>query len=185
MEQGWFDWLNWTKNQVLYTRNESPIYWVILSSGQWVTMAEVLVVWSLSCEMTKGDKWCSSWAPRSLPVSPTLIKLGFYSDKHSHVIYIETMPRPGEIYINYSNPLPLPLPLPPPPTTTGLRSAVRGFGNILWWCEPDPLVPLAPLVKTSCLLFAGPDCVDCGSWQIFRERWENPPCVNMHWTGLH
>ena len=77
MEQGWFDWLNWTKNQVLYTRNESPIYWVILSSGQWVTMAEVLVVWSLSCEMTKGDKWCSSWAPRSLPVSPTLIKLRF------------------------------------------------------------------------------------------------------------
>ena len=118
--------------------------------------------------------------PSSLwPSLPTLIKSSFYSDKHSHVIYIETMPRPGlwgEIYINYSNPLPS-----PPSTSTTVR---------VWKMEifsSDGLKQSSPAqsspspwsrLPVSCLsMFAGLDCVDCRYWQIFRER--PPPCVNM------
>ena len=121
-------------------------------------------------------------SPPSLwPSPPTLIKSSFYSDKHSHVIYIETMPGQvcgGEIYINYSNPL-------LPSTTTNHHSTGRvwKYSHLMVWTLRQEDSPARPpgwsrLPAWYLSVFAGPDCVDCRYGQIFRER--PPPCVNMH-----
>ena len=115
--------------------------------------------------------------PSPWPPLPTLIKSSFYSDKHSHVIYIETMPRPGlwgEININYSNPLP-----PPPSTSLHLHhcEGLETFssGGLRRAAQPSPARPpgqdfLSPVCQ--CLQAWAVDCVDCRYWQIFRERRE-------------
>ena len=130
-------------------------------------------VWDLRWQKVTND--APAEPPSPWPPLPTLIKSSFYSDKHSHVIYIETMPRPGlwgEININYSNPL------PPPP--------LWGFGNILiWWFETSSPAQPVPLVKTSCLPFV--NVCRPGLWTVltvdtgkYLEREERPPpCVNM------